>query len=215
MKKTTLLVLLLLLSIQSHAGIITISQNDFNAEFTESFENLFGLYHPYENERIFNNQATITGDGEWLDDHFLSMVNGGWPVETVNNGFISQKAHEEHIYIAIGGQGFVNIEFDIDVYNFGGFFSNGHINTPSIFEFYDKQDLLIDSFIVDLPSQFGEMNWAGFSSDSAIGSVKISGTDTTLDYLMISSKTQVSEPSTLFSVGLLSLLLIRARKRTS
>ncbi|MBU2893135.1 hypothetical protein KO495_07315 [Colwellia sp. D2M02] len=208
MKKILMLGMFFFISIKAHAGVIEVTQNGFNADYSESFESLFGLYHPYQSEKIFDNKATITGDNEWIDDHFLSMASGGWDVETINNGVVRQLANDGLKYVAIGGLGFVNIAFDVDVFSFGGFFSNGHVNQPSIFDFYDHHNMLIDSFLIDLPSQFGEMNWAGFDSDVSIGSVRISGIDTTIDNLMISTATQVSEPKTIYLFFTLAALLL-------
>jgi len=198
MNKHTILCILLLISINAHAGIVEINQNEFMTDFSESFESFDGFYIPYQSETIFEGNATITGDGEWGDNNFLSILNGGWNVETVNNGTVGQLASDGYLYVAIAGQGFVNIDFDISVFSFGGFFSNAKLDQFSIFDFYDTDNILIDSFNVDLPSQSGEMNWAGFDSDIALGSVRISGIDTTIDNLMIRTASEIPEPSTLF-----------------
>lgn len=208
MKGIIILGMFLFMSIKVHAGIVEINQNEFNADYSESFESLWGLYMPYQSENIFDGNATITGDSEWMDDHFLSISSGGWDVETINNGTVKQLANDGYTYLALGGLGFVSIAFDVNIFSFGGFFSNAHLNQPSIFDFFDHENILIGSFSMNLPSQFGEMNWAGFDSDVSIGSVRISGIDTTLDNLVIRASTQVPEPKTLYLFFTLAFLLL-------
>lgn len=211
MKNIIIALSLALISLPSFANLIKIDEQSFNPEHTESFESLWGAYTFHENESVFGGLGTATGHGEWMSNNFLSVWNGGWDVETVSNGSMRLQTADGIIHVAIGGWGFFRVDFNVDVFAFGGYFSNAYLNQSTIITFLDQNNDLIEHKVFDTQSIAGEMNWSGYESERAIGAVLFSGQDTSIDNLMIrTSSMEISEPP-MFILVLFSLVCLSRR----
>ena len=219
-----MLVTLIIISSWANAGIIVVDEDVFSATNTESFESLTGNTY-YSSESILGDNAVITGDATAASNQFYISSFGPWGFQEVGGPPFSMakvNPYDGSQFAAIFGTGFIDIAFVNDVFAFGGYFGDHFVDQDTTFDFYDASNNLIQSFVFDFQltaaNGTGDMIWAGFSSDEVIGRVRISGDETTMDMLKISttkiSNSQpVPEPSTIFLFALAALGLSVARKK--
>jgi len=203
-------------SFNANAGIISITESAFNGMLFENFES-FSQPSLYTSETIFNGNATLTGAGSRSSsgNEYLITSSVGWCLFNTNNDWVSVIPNSSSNFLTIYGSGYVDINFSLSAYSFGGYFANSLLFKDTTFDFYDNSNSLIQSFTMDFQSTAGEMTWAGFSSDIAFSSVRITGYDTAIDSLRAGVATDVPEPSTLaiFALGIMGLAARRFKKQ--
>ena len=133
---------------------------------------------------IFGVSATMTGSGSFADaeDSFYVVESGNWVLD--GSQVIPKSASQ---FAAIAGIGYVDIQFTQGgASQFGGYFADLISGSTTIELFgVDNTTLLGSTTILSsLVSTNGNLLWAGLTSDTLIGRIRISGNQTAMDDLV-------------------------------
>lgn len=140
---------------------------------------------------IFSGLGAISGPNEyiWINDPRLAYPG------TFGLGPYTAKSHDGNQGYGTGlSYGTSHISFSVPVLAFGGFWASAEPETPIVFNFYDLQGALLgtDSVRYSAPNHDGTLEWFGWQSPIAIGSIDYSGAWVVNDSLRF---TAVPEPA--------------------
>lgn len=195
----------------AHAGVISVAQGSFNVSATESFE----TFKPnlYSSLGVLGGSANMTGTGSAATGQYFIANQGSWGLNSTNQGWTNVLPSQGNRFATIYGSGYVDVTFGPGVSSFGGYFADVFVSSDTTFSFYDQQNNLLATSTKDFQSLAGEMIWAGFTSDTLLGRVRISGDETAIDGLVIGSN-KVPEPGTIALLGL-GLAALSWRRRNN
>jgi hypothetical protein len=121
----------------------------------------------------------------------------------------------------VGQLGVAEWTFAVPVSEFGGYFANNSRFADAVVDFYDRSGSLIGELSATIPDADQTWTWNGWSSDTPIGRVVITGNDAGFlngfiwydDFELTPSSSAVPEPASWVLLASASLILVPCASR--